>query len=61
MPGYVKTPMTDNIDLFNNVEEEQPLGMIEPEYIAYMIEFLLSEKSEFITGAAILISGGMNY
>ncbi len=61
MPGYVKTPMTDNIDLFNNVEEEQPLGMIEPEYIAYMIEFLLSDKSEFITGAAIPISGGMNY
>lgn len=35
--------------------------MIEPEYIAYMIEFLLSEKSKFITGAAIPISGGMNY
>lgn len=61
MPGYVKTPMTKEIDLFNNVEEEQPLGMIEPEYIAYMIEFLLSEKSKFITGAAIPISGGMNY
>lgn len=61
LPGYVRTPMTARDELADDVEKSQPLGFIEPEYIAYMIEFLLSEKGKFITGANIPISGGMTY
>ncbi len=61
LPGYVKTPMTADESLVADVQKSQPLGFIEPEYIAYMIEFLLSDKSRYITGANIPISGGMNF
>lgn len=61
LPGYVITPMTAGDRLTNDVKNTQPFGFIEPEYIAYMIEFLLSDKAKFITGANIPISGGMSF
>lgn len=61
LPGYVRTPMTASDKLAADVENRQPFGFIEPEYVAYLIEFLLSEKGKFITGANIPISGGMTY
>ena len=61
LPGYVITPMTSDESLAADVDKSQPLGFIEPEYIAYMIEFLLSDKSKYITGANIPISAGMNF
>ena len=60
LPGYVITPMTAGDRLTNDVKNTQPFGFIEPEYIAYMVEFLLSDKAKFITGANIPISGGMS-
>ena len=60
MPGYVRTPMmagTEDADIL----AEQPMGYIEPVEIAYLIEFLLSDKSRHITGAAIPVSAGMNF
>ena len=33
-----------------------PLGVIEPEYIAYLIEFLLSEKAKYISGTSVKVS-----
>lgn len=60
MPGYVRTPMTsDRID--EDVLKEQPMGFIEPIEIAYLVEFLLSDKSKYITGTYIPISAGMNF
>lgn len=60
LPGYVNTPLgpaeDDPVYL-----SQQPLGIIRAEYIAYMVEFLLSEKGRYITGTLIPISGGMNY
>lgn len=42
-----------------SVEYEMPLGIIEPEYIAYLAEFLISEKAKYITGAVISVGGGL--
>lgn len=60
MPGYVRTPMTEDMNE-EQVVMEQPFGFIEPEEIADVIEFLLSDKSRCITGAAIPVSAGMNF
>lgn len=62
LPAYVNTEMTVGSDHVDSrialLQEKQPLGIIEPEYIAYMVEFLLSEKAQYVTGALIPISGG---
>lgn len=59
-PAYINTPMgpaeDDPIYL-----AQQPLGIIKAEYIAYMVEFLLSDKARYMTGELIPISGGMVY
>ena len=61
MPAYVDTRMNEGLDNLINIREEQPFGMIPPEYISYTIEFLLSEKSRYITGAIIPVSAGMEF
>lgn len=62
LPAFVDTPMVTRMDeLLNNLEDKiagQPLGLINPEHIAYLAEFLLSNKSAYITGACIPISAG---
>lgn len=62
LPAYVKTEMTmgsgDVESRIAKLQEKQPMGIIEPEYIAYMVEFLLSEKSKYMTGCLIPVSGG---
>lgn len=62
MPNFVDTPMAQNVNnTFGNLERKiaaQPLGIIEPVQIAYLVEFLLSDKSSYITGACIPVSGG---
>lgn len=61
MPANVNTPMCKNLDSFTDIKAIQALGFIEPIDIAYLIEFLLSDKSKYITGALIPVSAGMNY
>lgn len=63
LPAVVKTPMIEETleqieDYMKTVEKEQPLGIIEPEQIGYMVEFLLSDYARFMTGELIVISGG---
>lgn len=60
MPGYVRTPRTRELSE-DDVKKEQPLGFIEAVEIAYLIEFLLSDRSTHITGSSIPVSGGMNF
>ncbi len=71
-PFYVRTPMTDRaliekeeltgitVEESYRMEGEQvPLGRVaEPEDIADLITFLVSDASRYVTGAIIPISGG---
>lgn len=66
LPGMVKTNMTQNSlasvskeQLLNN-EKMYPLGYGEPNQIAYLIEFLISTKSNWITGVDYIIDGGFS-
>lgn len=60
MPSYVATPMvTGDVGYGMNLGiDEMPLGVIEPRHIAYLAEFLLSEKALYITGALIPVTSG---
>jgi NAD(P)-dependent dehydrogenase (short-subunit alcohol dehydrogenase family) len=62
MPGYVDTPMLSNLKEQGNLDDllkTQPRGLIDPKQVAYLIEFLLSDKSSCITGANIPITNGL--
>jgi 3-oxoacyl-[acyl-carrier protein] reductase len=64
--GTVKTEMLDthaNIyskEYLNKMERKYPLGLGEALDIANVIEFLLSEKSKWITGSELLVDGGIS-
>lgn len=59
-PSCVDTEMVKEAPFVNadKIEMSQPLGMIEPIYISYLIEYLLSEKAKYITGATIPVYAG---
>lgn len=65
-PGYIKTEMfatlldgvsADSQD-FESQIERQYLGIGEPEDVANVAAFLLSDAAKFITGTSILVDGG---
>jgi NAD(P)-dependent dehydrogenase (short-subunit alcohol dehydrogenase family) len=61
-PSMVETPMlkenVDSVDL-RLIENQIPLGRIaQPNEIAKVIEFLISDKNTYITGSGIDINGG---
>lgn len=62
VPGAVITPMTreklDKDEYRKNLEGDYPLGLGKPSDVISLIEFLLSEKSSWITGQNIIIDGG---
>lgn len=61
MPSYVATPMVAEGAAFgmNNGIDQMPLGVIDPKQIAYLVEFLLSDKAAHITGAEIPVTSGV--
>lgn len=61
MPSYVDTPMVEKDASFgmNNGIDNMPLGVIDPVQIAYLVEFLLSDKAIHITGAEIPVTSGV--
>jgi 3-oxoacyl-[acyl-carrier protein] reductase len=62
VPGYVKTRLTDVLpeDATNAMLENTPLGRLgEPEDVAGAVRFLCSEEAAFITGAVLLVDGGL--
>ena len=66
LPANVKTPMlmATARQIENYIEKSearQPLGLIEPEYIGYMAEYLMSDYARFMTGELVVMSGGMEY
>ena len=61
-PSMVETPMLKeniNPDALRLIENQIPLGRIaKPNEIAKVIEFLISDKNTYITGAGVDINGG---
>lgn len=64
-PGIIMTPMGESV-LPNDKARERALKTIPighfgaPEDIAYGILYLISDESRFVTGAELVIDGGMN-
>lgn len=58
LPQFVDTPMAAKAENYAEGIKNQPLGMIEPKHVAYLVEYLLSDKAKYITGAHIPISAG---
>ena len=63
-PGQVDTPMSQKFrsnltdEQIEAAQSEYPLGWGEPQDIANIIEFLLSEKSKWILGRTFIVDGG---
>lgn len=60
MPGAIETPMTANLDEAYKEEmcRDTPLGWGTPQDVVDYVEFLLSEKSKWITGQTLFVDGG---
>lgn len=61
-PGYVATPMTENLPesakkAFLELLPMRRFGT--PEEVAHVVKFLLSDEASYITGQVININGGM--
>lgn len=62
LPGGIRTQMT--AEIFNDPEmvakfnRDYPLGIGDPSDVINMVEFLLSEKSRWITGQKLVVDGG---
>ena len=65
-PGYVETPMLDNIKRLYKTEEEfneaivkkHALGLGKPEEVANAVAYLLSDASKWVTGSVMNADGG---
>ncbi len=62
VPGYVKTQLTDVLpeEATQAMLQSTPLGRLgDPEDVAGAVRFLCSRESSFITGAVLLVDGGL--
>jgi 3-oxoacyl-[acyl-carrier protein] reductase len=62
VPGYVKTRLTDVLpeEATAAMLENTPLGRLgDPEDVAGAVRFLSSEDARFVTGAVLLVDGGL--
>ena len=65
-PGYVETPMLNNIKKLYKTEEEfeqaivkkHALGLGKPEDVANAVAYLLSDASRWVTGTTMNVDGG---
>jgi 3-oxoacyl-[acyl-carrier protein] reductase len=62
VPGYVKSRLTEVLpeDATATMLENTPLGRLgDPEDVAGAVRFLSSEDAAFVTGAVLLVDGGL--
>ena len=62
LPGAIHTEMTESIfqnkETVDRLSGTYPLGLGQPEDIYSMVDFLVSEKSRWITGQQFVVDGG---
>lgn len=63
-PAFVKTPMLDNTaekysdEAVRKIEAQQLLGLGEPEDVANVVAFFLSDAARWITASNLILGGG---
>jgi len=63
-PAFVRTPMLDDTaekysnEAVRKIEEQQLLGLGEPEDVANVVVFFLSDASRWITASNLIVGGG---
>lgn len=60
LPGAIETPMSKNLDkeYIEEMRRDTPLGWGQPQAVVDYVEFLMSEKSKWITGQTLFVDGG---
>ena len=60
-PGFIKTDMTENLNDLNKNKFLEDISLKrfgEADDVAYLVNFLASDKASYITGASLDINGG---
>jgi len=67
LPGFINTPMISHVSdeakemVIKNITKNIPLQRKgKPEEVAEVIVFLASDRSSYINGASIEVTGGLN-
>jgi NAD(P)-dependent dehydrogenase (short-subunit alcohol dehydrogenase family) len=62
LPGATRSAMTASMlrdtELKERMESQYPLGIGDPDDIAFAVEYLLSDKARWVTGQELVVDGG---